>query len=197
MVNLTRAFYAVALALIQAQVWGQIPHDAERYKRQYVRIIRAEWGLDAPIASFAAQVHQESSWNCNAVSRVGARSCTQFMPTTANWIQEVRPDLKSDELYSPAWAFRAQAVYMRWLHDRVKGPAPCERMAFALQAYNSGLGWVYRRQKLSPDPRRCFGVTCTINPGVLPANQREAEDYPVRILLRLEPRYKAWGPGSC
>jgi hypothetical protein len=88
---------------------------------------------------------------------------------------------------------------MKWLQDRVKGSDPCERMAFALQAYNSGLGWVYKRQKLSPTPLRCLNGACNVNPGVHPENQKEAEQYPVRILRNWEPRFEAagWGPGSC
>lgn len=176
-----------------------IPREAVGYKHLYTRLVRAEWGLTAPVASLAAQVHQESTWRCDAVSRAGARSCTQFMPATAKWMNEIRPDLAADAMYSPRWAFRSQAIYMKWLHDRVKGPAPCERMAFSMSAYNGGLGYVLRRQKLSPRPLVCFGATCDINPGITPANQAENAHYPRRILRELEPKYIAagWGSGSC
>lgn len=204
MLKALRAVAIVAMAVLAAFVlWrsadtrAQVPDSASRHRQEYVRIVRSEWGLSAPVASLAAQIHQESGWNCRAVSKAGARGCAQFMPATGAWIGDVDNSLREGDLFSPPWAFRAQAVYMRWLHDRVKGSVPCERMGFAMQAYNSGLGWVYKRQKLSPDPRRCFDAACDINPGVLPANQREAQEYPVRILLRIEPKYLAWGPGAC
>jgi soluble lytic murein transglycosylase-like protein len=176
-----------------------VPDLASSYRREYARIVRSEWGIEAPIASLAAQIHQESGWNCRAVSRVGARGCAQFMPATARWIADVDRGLRDGDVYSPAWAFRAQAVYMRYLRDRVKGSAPCDRMAFAMSAYNGGLGYVYKRQRVSPQPGVCFGVTCDINPGIAPANQRENAGYPRRILLELEPRYvgAGWGLGAC
>lgn len=178
---------------------AQIPDDAARYRREYVRIVHSEWGLDGPAASLAAQIHQESGWNCRAVSRVGAKGCAQFMPTTATWIGEVDRGLAGGDIYSPQWAFRAQAVYMHWLLERVQAAKKCERMAFALSAYNGGLGYVYRRQKASPRPQTCFAATCDINPGITPANQAENARYPRRILKELEPRYLAagWGIGSC
>lgn len=90
---------------------------------------------------------------------------------------------------------------MRWLHDRVKGPAPCDRMAFALASYNGGEGWTRKRQKLAAEKGinalRCLNAACELNPGILPANQRENAGYPRRILLALEPSYETWGPGSC
>lgn len=183
---------------------AQVPQAASDYQRLYTRTVSAEWGLAPPVASFAAQIHQESGWNCRAVSRVGARGCAQFMPATARWIEDVSPALAgfgAGLAFDPYTSFRAQAVYMRWLHDRVKGPEPCERMAFAMSAYNGGLGYVYRRQKEARerglDPLRCLGVACEINPGITPANQRENAHYPRRILLELEPRYAAWGLRSC
>lgn len=198
------ALYLVALvALILLYLhpgvsYAQIPRDAETYRREYTRIVRSEWGLDAPVASLAAQIHQESGWNCKAVSRVGAKGCAQFMPKTAVWIGDVDRSLRGGDAFSPSWGFRAQAVYMKWLHARVKGPVPCERMAFAMAAYNGGLGYVYKRQKLSTQPLVCIGKTCDINPGIHPANQKENAHYPRRILLELEPRYEQrWGLGTC
>lgn len=189
----------VALMVVAPSYAAEVPPPAHAFKNQYTRIVRSEWGLSAPVASLAAQIHQESGWNCRAVSRVGARGCAQFMPTTAAWIGDVDHALSDGDVFSPSWAFRAQAVYVKWLHDRVKGPAPCERMAFALSAYNGGLGWVYRRQKMSTSPLQCFGATCDINPGVAPASQQENAQYPRRILLSIAPLYYAagWGEQSC
>jgi soluble lytic murein transglycosylase-like protein len=151
------AFWALILLIVVVccaalDTNAQIPDGAARYRHDYARIVRSEWGLSAPVASLAAQIHQESGWDCRAVSRVGARGCAQFMPTTAAWIGDVDHSLKAGDLHSPAWAFRAQAVYMKWLHARIKASDECNQMAFAMAAYNGGLGYVYRRQKVSRVP---------------------------------------------
>ena len=198
-------FWAVAGVFLVFVLWwatdtrAQIPREAQAYHREYVRIIRSEWGLEAPIASLAAQLAQESAFQARAESRVGARGMAQFMPTTAAWIEEARPDLKAHDLYSPAWSMRAQAVYMKWLRERVRADNECERIGFVFQAYNSGLGWVKKRQALSRTPGRCFDAACNINPGVLPANQREAAEYPDRIERHWAPLFVAngWGEKAC
>jgi soluble lytic murein transglycosylase-like protein len=172
---------AVLVLALCAPVMAEVPRAAAAHKREYLRITRAEWGLEAPTATLAGQIHQESAWNCSAISRVGARGCAQFMPTTATWIGTLDRRLADGDLTSPGWAFRAQAVYMKWLHDRLKGPAPCEQMAFALAAYNGGLGWVQKRRRASPVPACCIRATCRLNPGIAPPNQRENEEYPIRI----------------
>lgn len=177
-----------------------ISHEADRYQRDLTRNARLIWGLDAPVASFAAQIHQESRWNANARSTVGAQGIAQFMPATATWISGVYPQaLGENQPANPIWAMRALASYDRWLWDRVRADAACERMAFALSAYNGGLGYVYKRQKLSPAPGKCFDATCDINPGISPASQRENRDYPRLILTRFEPVYAqaGWGKGAC
>lgn len=188
----------VIVLAVMAPAMAQVPRGAELHKREYLRIVRSEWGLEGPTATLAGQIHQESGWNCSAISKVGARGCAQFMPTTATWIGEVDKGLAGGDVFSPGWAFRAQAVYMRWLHDRLKGPAPCEQMAYALTAYNGGLGWTNKRRARSPVPMCCLKATCRINPGIHAANQRENEDYPVRI-NRHAGHYTAagWGLAAC
>ena len=149
------------------------------------------------MASFAAQVHQESRWNASARSPVGAIGLTQFMPATAQWIGGLSPDLAERAPLNPTWALRALVVYDQWLWQRIRAENDCERMAFVLSAYNGGLGWVYKRQKLSPQPGLCFDHTCAINPGVTPASQAENAHYPAVILQTFEPLYSGWGAGSC
>ena len=83
---------AALLGLAGAVVWAclnlaqaQVPAAAARYRLTLLREAHGQWGLDAPVAAFAAQVHQESGWNPQAVSRVGARGLAQFMPATTLW----------------------------------------------------------------------------------------------------------------
>ncbi len=43
-----------------------IPAAAHKYRAELTRAAHAQWGLDAPIAALAAQVHQESGWQLHA-----------------------------------------------------------------------------------------------------------------------------------
>lgn len=197
----TALISAILLTLAASAAYAQVPaqtlRDAQPYRATLKRNAQMLWGLDAPVATFAAQVHQESRWRPDARSPVGALGLTQFMPATAAWMGDIDPELRGAQPMNPTWALRALVRYDLWLWARIKADSDCERMAFVLQAYNGGLGWVYKRQKLSTTPGRCLGATCSLNPGVMDASQREAEHYPAVILQRFEPAYEAWGPGSC
>lgn len=178
---------------------AQVPHDAYRYKHELRQQANFVWGIGAPTASFAAQIHQESHWNPSARSYVGAQGLAQIMPTTAKWIAEAYPGLRANAPYNPTWAIRALLQYDRHLWNSIRADNDCERMAFSLAAYNGGLGWVYKRQARSPHPGLCLAGTCEINPGITASNQRENAAYPRRILIQLEPQYVrgGWGRGSC
>ena len=76
-------------------------------------------------------------------------------------------------------------------------------MAMTLSAYNGGLGWVWRDQKLATangaDSGRWFDQVERFNAGRHAAAFKENRGYPRLILLTYEPRYIAagWGKGSC
>lgn len=188
----------LALLGIGVAVAQPIPPQANDYRRDLTRLSRSVWGMDAPVSSLAAQLHQESGWRHDAVSRVGAVGLAQFMPATARGIAREFGDIPAP--LDPRWSMLYQSRYMKQLYEDVDhAKDPCERYAFALSAYNGGLGWVRRRQALSAHPENCLYQTCEINPGILASNQRENADYPKRILLRLTPIYyeALWGPGRC
>lgn len=190
----------IALPQAERPAGIEIPRMAKKYRRTLIREARARFGLGAPVATMAAQIHQESLWRPDAVSRVGAAGMTQFMPGTASWITEIFPELGRAEPLNPQWAIRAMVRYNRWLYERLTGFDDCERWAFVLASYNGGLGWTMRRKARSPFPEICLGMTCDINPGITPANQKQNADYARRILMRLELDYLAdpgWRPGVC
>lgn len=181
-----------------------IPAAAQPYRLALKRAAHAQWGLDAPVADLAAQIHQESGWNPQAVSRVGAEGMAQFMPATARWWCEVSGTMPSEcQPRNPAWALRALVGYDRWLWSRVSGTDnACERMAFALRAYNGGETRLSRERAACAgatgcDPARNFGHVERFNAGRSVANWHENTDYPRRILLALAPRYRGWGQGRC
>ena len=203
---LLMAFVGGVLALfIVAPAHAQnVPAAAHRYRADLTRTAHSQWGLDAPVASFAAQLQQESGWQPGAISRVGASGMAQFMPATARWWCQINGLVAADcSPTNPTWALRALVGYDKWLYDRVAAADECNRFAFALSAYNGGLGWVQRDKALAKtmasNPSIWFAQVERFNSGRSPANWRENRDYPQRILRRLEPAYVAagWGRGVC
>lgn len=184
-----------------------IPQAAYAHQQLQRQQAEAVWGLNAPVATLAAQVHQESGWNCNAKSWVGALGCAQFMPATAADMAKRYPaELGPANPHNPRWAFRAQAQYMKSLYDGrgAHGAADtCERMAFAAASYNGGEGWVIRdralAKQLGRDSTLFFRGAQSVNAGRSAEAKKENAAYPARILLTLEPRYvkAGFGRGSC
>ena len=177
---------------------AQVPQAAQQFRPLLLRTAHAAWGLDAPVAVFAAQVHQESAWRPDAVSHVGAQGMAQFMPATTRWIATQAPELAAQQPFSPAWALRALVTYDRWLYERT--PAhypPRDRMWVALRAYNGGLGhWQAEARTLGVRlPTRVqVDAACGLARRA-PVHCAENLGYPQRILVVLQPRYLPWGPG--
>lgn len=212
-----RAAIVTLLAIVPSLSWAgiAIPPAAERYRARLIREARLVWGIDAPVSTIAAQLHQESGWRPDVVSRAGAVGMAQFMPATAAWASKSLPTLNNScgaddgdcpqgaGPLSPAWAIRALVTYDRWLWERVSARDDCERMAMSLSAYNGGLGWISRDQAktraVGKSPDRWWGHVATVNSGRAPAAWSENRGYPSRIILTLQPLYVAasWGPGVC
>ncbi len=179
-----------------------IPRAAEIHKRTLIRTAHAGWGLDAPIATFAAQVHQESRWRPDVTSPAGAQGLAQFMPATAQWMSDIYPaTLGPAEPYNPGWAMRAMVAYDQWLYQRVRAINECHRWAMTLAAYNGGLGWVFRDRDMAlasgASQLVWFDEIEPFNAGRSGANFRENRHYVRIILLRWEPLYSHWGAGVC
>lgn len=192
------------LSLVTSAFAAGIPADANQYKRQLIQQSHFAWGLNAPVATFAAQIHQESGWNPNAKSNVGAQGLVQFMPSTAKWIAGAYPDTLSDnQPHNPTWALRALVTYDKWLFDRTNATNSCNHFAKVLSAYNGGLGWLYKDENLTKrngdDVSYWWDSVEKYNSGRSAANFKENRDYPQRILTRHEPAYvqSGWGQGAC
>ncbi len=182
----------LALYLFALSAAAQIPPAAHQYRQAIARETAFRFGVAGPVPVIAAQIMQESKFNPLARSQVGAQGLMQFMPTTATWAGQAGVDGPVQPL-NPQWSIRAGVWYDRWIYDRVKTAATeCDRWAFVLSSYNGGLGYVYKRQKLSPAPAS-WDATGQINPGIHPANQRENQSYPQQILGRWQPLFKTWG----
>ena len=194
---LLAACIALMVLLWSSQAQAQVPQAAQAYRADLTRTARATWGLEAPVATFAAQVHQESGWRADAVSRVGAAGLSQFMPATARWIGDIDPELRQAQPFNPGWALRALVVYDRHLYDLAPARYDArDRMWVALRAYNGGLGhWTAeaRSTGLRLPTREQVDAACG---QARRAAQHCAENlgYPHRILVVLQPRYALWGP---
>jgi len=181
-----------------------VPVAANQHKALLIRSAHALWGIDAPIATFAAQVHQESLWRSDARSPVGAQGIAQFMPETSYWIATVYPQtLGNAQPFNPSWSLRALVVYDLLLYKQNQASNACEQWAMTLAAYNGGQGWVNRDRKLAlakgADELAWFDSIERFNSGRSISNFTENRNYPRTILLRWEPLYIAnnWGDGVC
>lgn len=203
-----RAFICLILAMALLAISGfscsasaaGYPPQAERYRRDLIRSARYVWGMSAPIAVLAAQVHQESGWIPTARSAY-ASGLAQFTPGTARDMARMYPrELAGAKPLDPRWALMALCRYDKQLYDAMPFAAsPADRWAFALSAYNGGPGWIARdRAKASAqglDSTRWWGNVEAANSGRALQFFRENRDYPRRIMLRHQPLYVSWGPG--
>ena len=176
---------------------AQVPAAAHKYRAELVRAAHTQWGLDAPISALAAQVHQESGWRSDAVSRVGAQGMAQFMPGTATWWCSLHKLSAADcQPKNPTWALRALVGYDKYLFDLTPTRyTERERLHVALRAYNGGLGH-WRAEAASTGLAQPTLAQVDAACGQARRHRTHCAEnlgYPLRILNVLQPRYAAWG----
>jgi len=103
-----------------------------------------------------AQIYQESGFDPEARSWMGARGLMQIMPRTAEQMGV------TENLTDPERNIAAGIRYLDWLRDRFPEDLPVlDRMWFVLASYNAGVGHVRDARKLAErlghDPDRWFG----------------------------------------
>lgn len=123
------------------------PYDelVKKYARQYGQ----DWRL------ITAQMYQESKFDPQATSWVGARGLMQIMPATGR-------ELGFSNLHDPEENIHAGVKYLHQLVNRFDAKIPMdERMRFALASYNVGYGHVLDARRLAREkgwnPDRWFG----------------------------------------
>jgi len=190
----------ILLLLLPTLVTAQVPGNAVQYQGEMTRSAYRIHGPGAPVAALAAQIHQESGWDCNAVSWAGAEGCGQFMPGTSKdaarrWPEDCAPV----NTFSDRWAFNCRDRHLKSLTPKSfqtppKPLTPCDDFAFRLRAYNGG--WrVKLDRKLAGE--NGFNPDSWVEVGPFNASRRESayienKEYPERI-FKLEPRYASWG----
>jgi soluble lytic murein transglycosylase len=100
-------------------------------------ILRAKSGLDLNLV--LSLIRQESAFNREAKSRVGARGLMQLMPYTAKRFVKYK---KTDELYDPTLNVIAGTKYLKKLLKKFDG-----NIVLALSSYNAGPTKVARWMK--------------------------------------------------
>ncbi|WP_236250485.1 transporter substrate-binding domain-containing protein [Microbulbifer sp. ALW1] len=103
-----------------------------------------------------AQMWQESNFNPNAVSPVGAQGLLQVMPLTAEDMGFPPP------LFDPDRNIQAGIKYLNWVRDRFEPNLPAiEKLWFTLASYNAGYGHLLDARRLAKelelDPNVWFG----------------------------------------
>lgn len=177
------------------------PPGARRFRAALTRAAYTTWGLDAPIAVFAAQVHAESGWKPSDISPVGAVGLGQFMPGTASWWCRVNGmSAEQCQPRNPIWSLRALVGYDLYLWQQIgripgaRDMDPFTRTWATLRAYNGGLGhWQAEARAAHSLDRLAVDAAC----GRAKRHHthcRENVGYPYRILVELQPRYATWGP---
>jgi hypothetical protein len=198
---------------------AELPQASVKYRLQLERETARHFGLNAPVARLAAQIHQESGWRPKAQSPY-AQGLSQFTPATAKWLPDVCPEVGRPDPWDPAWSLRAIACYDAWLYHRVRPIAwgdmrrsadhpaspgaaafaqralsECARWHFTLRAYNGGESWINRERRAAAkagwNPNRWDEVQ-RVRLRATWAH-RENTSYPRRILHLVEPRYRAAG----
>lgn len=180
----------------------RVPEVSATYRLKLQREVASHFGLNAPVARVAAQIHQESAWNPRAASKY-AQGLSQFTPSTAKWLPAVCPGVGPPDVWDTDWSLRAIACYDAWLYHRLYPIGPpsmteCSRWAFTLRGYNGGEGWLKRERKLAQSRGANANDWQAVAHHRVRAGwaHKENTGYPRRILLLIEPAYRAAGwPG--
>ncbi|MCG7524558.1 peptidoglycan DD-metalloendopeptidase family protein [Streptomyces sp. OfavH-34-F] len=154
---------------------------------------------EIPAALIAAQIEQESGWDPEAVSPVGAQGISQFMPGTwPSWGRDDDGNGKADP-YDPGDAIMAQGRYDCAHADLMagylkEGRVHGELIELVLAAYNAGAGGVLDARGVpdNGETRQYVDLIMALvakytkalkESGAVPAGQRLASPLRVKALI--------------
>jgi soluble lytic murein transglycosylase-like protein len=199
MSHLKHVLIVFTMVLISSASIAQIPANAHQYRQDIEAAAVEYYGIDAPVARLAAQVHAESSWRPEAQSPY-AQGLMQITPATAAWLAEINPQqLKPHDPWNPQWSIRAGVYYTHWLHQRYgdRWATACDAWAGGvLSPYNGGWRHVITERAMAVaadlDRARWFSHV-EMMVGRSESAWRENRRYVQKILMQLEPMYLAAG----
>ena len=162
----------------------------DAYFQKYAPLARWDWRL------MAAQCYQESTFDPNARSWVGACGLMQIMPGTADHL-----GLPRAQMYHPEANIAAAANYIRELDTKLRDiPDRMERTYFVLACYNGGFNHIrdamalarkhgrnpHRWGEVAPFVLRLSTPECYNDPVVKHGYMRSSEtlDYVDKIRMR-------------
>jgi soluble lytic murein transglycosylase len=130
---------AAAEAYINAHGRAALAFWQLSYPRPYSVTVQAaatEYGVD-PLLIWAV-MREESRYDPEADSYVGARGLMQVMPSTQEWIAEqLGEEIAPGDAYDPQTNIRMGAWFLRFLSDHFQGD-----LDLVIAAYNGGAGSV-------------------------------------------------------
>lgn len=106
--------------------------------KKYAREAGWDWRL------LAAQAYQESGFDPQAVSWMGAQGLMQLMPSTARSF-----GVPATEMFEPESNLRGATAFIKTLQQRYASIPAGERISFILAAYNAGPGHVDDARRLA------------------------------------------------
>ncbi len=111
-----------------------------RYRRYFITYGRR---YHIPWTLLAAKAYQESHWDPEATSPTGVRGIMMLTNKTA-------AELGVKDRLNPEESIAGGAAYLRSLLDRLPDSIPeTQRLAFAVAAYNIGMGHIYDARQLA------------------------------------------------
>lgn len=126
-----------------------------------------------------AQCFQESAFNEEAVSPVGAMGLCQFMPGT--WNDNLRKANLTGHPFNYDLNIEMAAQYMSRLYGEWSSPRPIEdRITLALASYNAGLGNLLNAQRVCDGPNLSTEIMICL-PCITGYHSRETTQYVYRI----------------
>ena len=160
--------------------------------RKYAKKYEFDWRL------ITAQMYQESQFNPNAKSWVGALGLMQVMPQTAKELKIPNVTRPEDGIHAGIKLLARYAAVFNSPDIKEK-----DRLRFALAAYNCGLGHVLDGRTLARerkmDPNKWFGNVEKVMPLLSkPTYARRARhgycrcDEPVKYVSEIQTRYEGY-----
>ena len=172
----------VLLALVTVlwvRVWLPSRHKIVYPLMYREELLAASAEFDVDPCMLAALVYCESSYQADAVSRVGAIGLMQIMPETGQWLSgkiELENEFAEEMLYDPSVNLRLGSWYLKYLYDRYDG-----QWQEALTAYIAGQGQV---DKWLKDPElSADGKHLDVIPG------QDVKEYAAKV-MRFHEHYK-------
>jgi membrane-bound lytic murein transglycosylase MltF len=188
--NLCLALFTIVLVFSGSASWARHSLGVDRYDDQIQQSVRKYWGHFPNWQFWKSQLYQESVFDPEAVSPVGARGLAQFMPAT--WDQIARElGLGNISPHESKYAITAGAYYMAKLSRSWKSKrSNIDRHRLAMASYNAGMGNLLKAQKACGGQNSYHQIIACL-PEITGIHSKETityvrriEEYTFRILLR-------------